>query len=318
MFVDERTITIAGGKGGDGMVHWRREKFVAKGGPDGGNGGRGGNAYIEAVRNIRALERYTEGEVLCAGGGVQGGGVLRDGRGGQDIVVKVPVGSVVLNTYTLERFEMVEEGQRVLVAAGGKGGFGNAHFKSSVNTTPTVATAGQEGQSYTFAIELHIIADVGIIGFPNAGKSTLLNTLTNASARVAAYPFTTLEPNLGMFHVYTLADIPGLIENASEGKGLGHKFLRHISRTKMLVHLISAEEHDPLRAYQTIRDELSAYDQALLKKKEIVVLSKVDMVSATVAEERLRMLPESALSLTVLDDESVVAFSKTLSQALTS
>ena len=150
MFVDERKITISGGTGGDGVVHWRREKFISKGGPDGGNGGRGGNAYIEAVRDIRALERYTEGEALRAGDGEKGGGVSRDGKGGADVVVKVPVGSVVLNTYTLERFEMVEEGQRILVASGGKGGFGNAHFKSSVNTTPTVATLGQEGQSYTF------------------------------------------------------------------------------------------------------------------------------------------------------------------------
>ena len=317
MFVDERTITIAGGKGGSGAVHWRREKFVAKGGPDGGNGGRGGNAYIEAVRNIRVLERYTEGQILCAEDGVQGSGALRDGKGGKDMTVLVPVGSVVLNTYTLERFEMTEEGQRVLVAAGGKGGFGNAHFKSSVNTTPTVATPGQEGQSYSFYIELHIIADVGIIGFPNAGKSTLLNTLTNASARVAAYPFTTLEPNLGMFHGYTLADIPGLIQHASQGKGLGHKFLRHISRTKMLVHLVSAEEEDPLESYQTIRDELSVYDSALLNKKEIVVLSKTDTVSAAVVEERLGKLPDGTLSLTVFDDDSVTAFSKTLSQVLT-
>ena len=317
MFVDERTITIASGKGGDGVVHWRREKFVAKGGPDGGNGGKGGNAYIEAVRNIRALERYTENETLKAKDGAKGGGVLRDGKGGDDLTVLVPVGSVVLNRYTLERFEMIEEGQRVLVAAGGKGGFGNAHFKSSVNTTPTSATDGQEGQSYQFHIELHIIADVGIIGFPNAGKSTLLNTLTNASARVAAYPFTTLEPNLGNFHGHTLADIPGLIENASQGKGLGHKFLRHISRTRMLVHLISAEEENPAKAYETIRNELAAYDKALLEKKELVVLSKTDTVDTAIAASRLKNLPKGTLSLTVLDDDSVTAFSKKLSQMLT-
>lgn len=317
MFVDERTITIAGGKGGDGVVHWRREKFVAKGGPDGGNGGKGGDAYIVAARNIRALERYTEGEVLQAQNGTDGSGVERDGKGGADMTVLVPIGSVVLNKYTLERFEITEEGQRILVAAGGKGGFGNAHFKSSVNTTPTRATDGQEGQSYEFYIELHIIADVGIIGFPNAGKSTLLNTLTNASARVAAYPFTTLEPNLGMFHSYTLADIPGLIENASQGKGLGHKFLRHISRTRMLIHMVSAEEENPAKAYQTIRDELSAYDKALLEKQEIVVLSKTDAVDPAVAEDRLSKLPKGALSLTILDDDSITTFSKKLSQVLT-
>ena len=316
MFVDERTITISGGKGGNGAVHWRREKFIAKGGPDGGNGGKGGDAYIEAVRNIRALERYTEGEILRAGNGTNGSGVLRNGKGGDDLTVIVPVGSVVINTNTLERFEMVKERQRILIVAGGNGGFGNAHFKSSVNTTPTTATSGQEPQSYQFHIELHIIADVGIIGFPNAGKSTLLNTLTNASARVASYPFTTLEPNLGVFYGYTLADIPGLIENASQGKGLGHKFLRHISRTRMLVHMISAEERDITKAYQTIRNELSAYDPALLDKKELVVLSKTDLVDASVTEEQLTQLPEGAVSLTVLDDGMIAEFSKTLSRIL--
>ena len=316
MFVDERTITVSGGKGGNGAVHWRREKFIAKGGPDGGNGGKGGDAYIEAVRNIRVLERYDEGELLRAGNGTDGSGVLRNGKGGEDLTVVVPVGSVVVNTNTLERFEIVRERQRVLIVAGGKGGFGNAHFKSSVNTTPTTATSGQEPQSYQFHIELHIIADVGIIGFPNAGKSTLLNTLTNASARVASYPFTTLEPNLGVFYGYTLADIPGLIENASKGKGLGHKFLRHISRTRMLVHMVSAEEEDVAKAYQTIRDELSAYDSALLDKRELIVLSKADLVDTDIAEERLRQLPEGAISLTVLDDEMVAGFGKKLSQTL--
>ena len=319
MFVDERTITISGGRGGNGAVHWRREKFIAKGGPDGGNGGDGGDAYIQAVRNIRVLERYNEGGLLRAGNGTNGRGVLRDGKAGEDVTVIVPVGSVVVNEYTLERFEIVEEGQRILVAAGGKGGFGNAHFKSSVNTTPTTATSGQEPQSYRFNIELHLIADVGIIGFPNAGKSTLLNTLTNASARVAAYPFTTLEPNLGMFYGYTLADIPGLIEHASQGKGLGHKFLRHISRTRMLVHMISAEEESPAKAYQTIRDELSAYDPALLNKKELVVLSKIDTIDdADVVTKRLAQLPEGVMSLTVLDDVSVADFGKALSRLLRS
>ena len=318
MFVDERTITIAGGKGGNGVVHWHREKFVAKGGPDGGNGGRGGNAYIETVRNIRALERYTEKEVVRAENGANGSGTLKDGKNGADTTVFVPIGSMVLNKYTMERFEMVEEEQRVLVAAGGKGGFGNAHFKSSVNTTPTTATEGQEGQAYDFYIELHLIADVGIIGFPNAGKSTLLNTLTNASARVATYPFTTLEPNLGMFHGYTLADIPGLIENASQGKGLGHKFLRHISRTRMLLHLVSAEESNPAKTYQTIRNELSAYDPKLLEKKELVVLSKTDTVKPDIINSHLNDLPKGAVPLTVLDDDTVTTFSKTLSQMLTS
>lgn len=297
-------------------MRWRREKFIAKGGPDGGNGGKGGDAYVEAVRNIRALERYTEGELLRAKNGADGSGSLRDGRGGDDLTVLVPVGSIIINKNTLEHFEMVQEGQRILVAAGGKGGFGNAHFKSSVNTTPTTATAGQNPQIYQFHIEVNIIADVGIIGFPNAGKSTLLNTLTNSSARVAAYPFTTLEPNLGIFHRYTLADIPGLIEHASEGKGLGHKFLRHISRTRMLIHMVSAEEEDVMNSYKTIRNELSAYDPALLEKKEMIVLSKTDIADTSAIEEKIQQLPEGALPLTVLDDKSVDHFGKTLSKTL--
>lgn len=316
MFVDERTVTIAGGRGGDGVVHWRREKFLAKGGPDGGDGGKGGDAYIQAVRNVRVLERYSEHEVLQAEQGANGEGMLRSGKGGKDLVVFVPVGSVVVNTYTMERIDLLQDNERVLVATGGRGGLGNAHFKSSVNTTPAVATSGQDPQSYLFRIEVRLIADVGIIGFPNAGKSTLLNTLTNASARVASYPFTTLEPNLGMFHGYTLADIPGLVARASEGRGLGHMFLRHISRTRMLVHMVSAEEEDVAHAYRTVREELGSYNQSLLDKEEIVVLSKSDTVDDDMLSARLAQLPAGALSLTVLDDASVAAFSKTLSQML--
>lgn len=315
MFPDERTITLSGGRGGDGSVHWRREKFVAKGGPDGGNGGSGGAVYIEAVRDVRALERYTEGEVLSAGDGMSGSRLLRSGGNGADLVVFVPVGSLITNTETLESFEMLEEGQRVLVAVGGRGGLGNAHFKSSVNTTPRKATSGGVPQSYVFHVELRIIADVGIIGLPNAGKSTLLNTLTNASARVAAYPFTTLEPNIGMFHTYVLADIPGLIERASAGKGLGQKFLKHVSRTRILVHLVSAENEDVVSAYRTVRRELELFDSSLLEKEELVVLSKTDTVPSSAVPGLLSSLSD-AVPLTVLDDASVTSFSSLLSRSL--
>ena len=316
MLVDERTITIAGGKGGDGVVHWHREKFLAKGGPDGGNGGNGGDAYVATVRDIRALEKYMQNDALEAEDGVSGKGALRSGKDGDDLMVYVPIGSVITNNDTLERFELMEEGQRVLVASGGRGGFGNAHFKSSRNTTPTTATPGQEPQAYQFHIELRIIADVGIIGLPNAGKSTLLTELTNASARVAPYPFTTLEPNIGMFHGHVLADIPGLIEGASDGKGLGQKFLKHITRTRMLVHLVSAEEEDAVQAYNTVRKELGLFDKTLLEKKELVVLSKTDLLSEEEARASAAKLSDDALLLSALDDERVAAFSSDLSRAL--
>lgn len=314
MLVDERTLTLSGGRGGDGSVHWLRRKYVPKGGPDGGNGGRGGDVYIQTVRDIFALNRYTEGKVMQAEDGMKGGGNMQSGKNGSDLIVSVPVGSVVTNTATHETFELLTEGEKVLVASGGVGGLGNAHFKSSRNTTPTVATKGQEPQSYTFFIELNMIAEVGIIGLPNAGKSSFLNALTNARANVGAYPFTTLNPNLGVFHGHVLADIPGIIEHASEGKGLGHSFLKHISRTNLLVHLVSAEE-DVVSAYETVRKELVAYRRGLEEKEEIVVLSKVDLVSEEEAREKLQQL-RSEVSLTVLDDASVARVGKEIVQRI--
>ena len=318
MLIDERNITITGGRGGDGVVHWHREKYVAKGGPDGGDGGDGGDVYLESVRDIYTLGQYREGAILAAQDGVSGSAALRSGARGSDLTVPVPVGSLAVNLETREQFQFLKEGQRVLVATGGRGGFGNAHFKSSKNTTPKQCTPGEPPQSYRFHITLTIIADVGIVGLPNAGKSTLLNMLTNASARVGAYPFTTLEPNLGVFHGYVLADIPGLLAQASEGKGLGHKFLRHVKQTRTLLHLVAADEPDVGAAYRTVRDELRNYDATLLEKKEIVVLSKIDCVSEDVLEGILAQLPVGAVSLTVLDDASVSSFKEMLSQGVLS
>ena len=317
MLVDERTLIMSGGKGGDGVVHWHREKYVPKGGPDGGNGGDGGDVYVVAVRDITALKNYREGATLQANSGGNGEGSLRSGKRGDDLEVKVPVGSVITNKQTLEQFDMLEVGQRSLVATGGRGGLGNAHFKSSVNTTPTTAYSGETPQSYEFHIELNLIADVGIIGLPSAGKSTLLNVLTNANSKVGSYPFTTLEPNLGVFHSYVLADIPGLIERASEGKGLGHKFLKHILRTRALLHLVSAEDEDVVMSYKTIRKELESFNPLLLEKKELVVLSKVDVVDERKQEELLSYLPEGTIPVSVLDDALLKNFSEQFSRYLT-
>ena len=303
MFVDERNLTLFAGDGGDGVIHWHREKFIPKGGPDGGNGGRGGDMYIEAVRDINILSKYREKEVFSAHPGNPGKGNLCSGKGGEDYVLRIPIGSVITNKSTNEVFEMIEEGQKVLVASGGEGGLGNAHFKGPTNTTPTERTLGEKAQTYDFHIELNLIADVGIIGLPNAGKSTLLNSITNANAKIGDYMFTTLEPNLAEYHKYIFADIPGIIKNASEGKGLGHKFLRHIRRTRILLHLVSCENENITEAYKTIRTELEKYDTKLTEKKEIIVLSKVDLISKEKVNELLKELPKGALALSVIDDD---------------
>lgn len=316
MLVDERNILFSAGNGGNGVVHWHREKFLPKGGPDGGNGGDGGSAYFIAVRDINALNRLRENEELKAEDGAPGKGALCSGKNGGHYFVNVPIGSVIINKNTNEKFEMIEEGQKVLVAAGGRGGLGNAHFKSSVNTTPKEFTAGEKAQVYEFNIELHLIADVGIIGLPNVGKSTLLNEITNANAQVANYPFTTLEPNLAVFYGYVLADIPGLIENASSGKGLGYKFLRHITRTRMLVHLVSANSENPFADYDVIRKELKEYEPELLNKYEIIILSKIDTVSPEKVDELLKVLPKGTIPISAYDDESIKVLIKKLTKAL--
>jgi len=240
-FIDEMIFHAEAGHGGNGVVRWRQEKFIPKGGPAGGDGGRGGNFYILAVRDMHILSKYKAKKSFSAGRGEDGGGKSLHGKNGEDFVLELPIGSVVTDIETDEVWQLVEEGQKFLILRGGYGGFGNEHFKSSTNTTPKESRKGQDGEKGNFKIELELFADVGLIGLPNAGKTSLLNALTNAQARVGDYAFTTLDPNLGDFYGYIIADIPGLIEGASEGKGLGVKFLRHIKRTKMLAHLVSFE-----------------------------------------------------------------------------
>jgi GTPase len=280
MFVDEITIKAIAGRGGDGVVRWRHEKGIALGGPAGGNGGRGGDIYMRAVRDVALLAKYTGTKEFRAQNGAAGEKRSKYGKNGDDLYIEVPVGAVVTDVERgrVYRFDAVDTIERVL--KGGRGGLGNEYFKSSINRSPEESTKGKQGEKGIFTIELSLIVDVGLIGLPNAGKSTLINALTNTKARVGAYPFTTVEPHLGELYGYIIADIPGLIEGASDGKGLGHKFLRHVARTKMLLHCVSFEHDDPFAEYQKIRKELEEYDPSLLEKEEWIVLTKGDLVDA--------------------------------------
>lgn len=319
--IDHMKITASAGRGGDGVVRWLHAKGKEFGGPSGGDGGMGGDVVFEGIRDIAALARYRYTKEFKAEDGAPGEGNNKHGKAGSDMVVYVPVGSVVTNTTTGEQFEILEHGEQHVVLKGGAGGLGNQNFKSSVNQNPQQATKGKKGQAGDIDIELKLIADAGLIGFPNAGKSSLLNELTRAKSKIGAYAFTTLDPNLGNFYGYILADIPGLIEGASAGKGLGHKFLKHVERTKLLVHLVSADQDDVSAAYNTIRGELSAFEDGLAQKQEMVVLSRADLV--TDPKELNRKMTElqkvsgaPVLALSVLDSESVKSFSDHLSKTL--
>ncbi|XKT75437.1 MAG: GTPase ObgE [Patescibacteria group bacterium UBA2103] len=318
-FVDEVYIFARAGNGGDGVVRWSTSRGKPKGGPAGGDGGRGGDVYFEAVRDLAFLSTYRHTKSFAAEDGGDGMKNDMEGKNGEDLILQVPVGSVVVNKDTDEVFELVHEGERVRVLQGGRGGFGNTHFKSSRNVAPRQSTTGKPGDRGNFHIELKLSADIGLIGFPNAGKSSLLNALTNAKSQIGAYPFTTLEPHLGSFFGYVLADIPGLIEGASSGKGLGDKFLRHISRTRVLFHLVSAEEEDVLERYHTIRDELKAYGKGLDEKREIIVLSKVDTVDPESQEKYVKELEGEGKEVWVLsveDSKILKEFSAKVSQLL--
>lgn len=314
-FIDEINIYAEAGRGGDGVVRWRQEKFVPKGGPAGGDGGRGGDFYAEAVRDIEILSQYKAKKEFKAGRGEDGGKKSLHGKAGEDFILKLPVGSVITNIDTDERFELNEPGQKVMLLKGGHGGWGNEHFKSSVNTTPKESRPGAEGEKGNFRIELELFADLGLIGLPNAGKTSLLNALTNAGAKVGDYAFTTLDPNLGDFFGFIIADIPGLIEGASEGKGLGTKFLRHIKRTKMLAHLVSYENTNMLKTYKEVRKELEKYDKklklgadGLASKKEIIILTKSDVADSKAIQKKIvefKKITPKVYTLTLFDDASV-------------
>ena len=279
MFVDELTIYVKAGNGGTGVVRWRQEKFRPKAGPSGGDGGRGGDVFVRAVRDLNQLAKYTGNKDFYAEDGVAGMSDSCAGKNGETLYIDVPVGSRVTDLDRSRSTELTEEGQTERILKGGGGGLGNEHFKSSTNVSPMESTAGHPGEAGNFMIEVRLMVDIGLVGLPNAGKSTLLNALTNAQSRIGAYPFTTLEPHLGDMYGFILADIPGLIEGAAEGKGLGHKFLRHVARTKMLLHLVSLESENPEIDYYTILKELSEYDKALEDKESWIVLTKKDLVN---------------------------------------
>lgn len=331
-FIDEMIIEAEAGRGGDGVVRWRQEKFIPKGGPAGGDGGRGGDFFIKAVRDINILAKYKAKKSFNAGRGEDGKNKSLHGKNGEDFFLELPIGSIVTNLDTEESWQLNAPDEEFMILKGGYGGFGNEHFKSSINTTPKEWRPGEEGEKGRFHVELELFADVGLIGLPNAGKSSLLNALTNAEVKVGDYAFTTLDPNLGDFYGFIVADIPGIIEGASEGKGLGVKFLRHIKRTKMLAHLISFENLSQgstgmMKSYKEIRKELTQYDKKLNldenklgDKEEIIILTKTDMMSDNKLIDKtvkaFEKLGKKVFTLTLFDDKIVKEFRDNLVKIL--
>jgi len=315
MFVDQITINARAGNGGNGVERWRHEKFIAKAGPAGGNGGNGGDVYIESVRDLGLLAKYTGSPEFEAEDGQSGQSGSKYGHNGKDIVIKVPVGSIVTDIKRNRQYEFFKDGIKECIFKGGQGGFGNEHFKSSVNRSPKEVTAGKIGESGELKIELTLVVDVGLIGMPNAGKSSLLNNLTNAHSAIGAYPFTTLTPHLGDFYGYVIADIPGLIEGAASGKGLGHTFLRHVTKTKMLLHLVSLEHDDPVNEYYTILNELSSYHKSLVEKEEWIIFTKKDLVNQVKIDALKNFIDKSGKRVFIVSMEAAEGI-KNLSDAL--
>ncbi len=287
-FIDEAKIYVKAGDGGNGAATFRREKYIPMGGPNGGDGGRGGSIYAIADRNINTLVDYRYTRKFIGKRGENGGGADQYGAGGDDIVLRMPVGTVIYDLNTEEVVaDLAEHGQKVLIARGGKGGLGNLHFKSSTNRAPRQKTNGEEGEEFEFRLELRVLADVGLLGLPNAGKSTLIRAISAARPKVADYPFTTLHPNLGVVRVddersFVVADVPGLIEGAADGAGLGIRFLKHLQRTRILLHLVDIApidpEADPVRDAKAIVGELVKHDPALADKPRWLVLNKLDLI----------------------------------------
>jgi GTP-binding protein len=308
MFVDKAQVIVRAGDGGNGAVSFRREKFIDKGGPDGGDGGDGGDVILAASRNQNTLASFRYEKLLKAESGKDGAKRRKRGKSGQDLVVQVPVGTVVLDHEGETVADLNTDGQEAVIAMGGKGGFGNAHFASSTRQAPRVAEKGEPGEELNLVLELKMIADVGLVGLPNAGKSTFLASVSNARPEIADYPFTTLTPNLGVVDIgkeasLLLADIPGLIEGASQGKGLGDEFLRHVERTLVLIHLIDIYQEDVSRAYEVIQKELKSYKVDLSDRAQIIALNKIEGLDKEIVADKLaelkKAVPKSVLLMAI-------------------
>lgn len=308
MLIDEVTILVKGGMGGNGAVSFKRNAQTAKGGPDGGNGGNGGNVYFQGINDVTALSVFNYKKKITAEDGVKGRKQNLYGRNGKDTIVFLPIGTFVTDLTANENFEIINTQDKVLVARGGKGGRGNNEFKSATEQTPYYAEKGLPGEEKKLLLVLKLIADVGLIGLPNSGKSSLLSVLTRAHPKIGDYPFTTLEPNLGVMQGIVIADIPGLIEGASNGKGLGIKFLKHIEKTKTLLHCLDIQSEDLKRDYGIVRKELIGYDNKLSEKTEIVLLTKSDMLSKGKADKKLKIakkLNKNAFTVSIYNEEEL-------------
>ncbi|MCK9378572.1 MAG: GTPase ObgE [Candidatus Moranbacteria bacterium] len=314
MLIDDVTIEVGAGKGGDGAVAFNKNMLSL--GPTGGDGGNGGDVFLEGVSNIGALKVYRNQKVFHAEDGKRGGQQRKTGGNGENLYLKVPVGTVIHFANGTIR-DVFHVGEKILVASGGEGGRGNFSFRSSRNTSPKESTLGTEGKKNQLRLELKLIADVGFVGLPNAGKSSLINELTNANSRVGNYNFTTLEPSLGAYYDLILADIPGLIEGASEGKGLGIKFLRHIERTRVIFHFVSCESDDPARDYEIIRKELAAHNPELIEKDEYLFLSKSDLLPEKELAKKMKVLQKinpEAIAISIIDENSLQKVKNILAQ----
>ena len=310
MFIDYTIIELNSGKGGSGCISFRREKYIPKGGPDGGNGGNGGNIYAISDKNIHTLHDVRYNRIYNAQNGDQGSSNSKTGRDGDDIIIKVPIGTIIKNTKTKEVVaDFIQEGQKEIICRGGKGGRGNINYKTSTRQTPRFAQNGTAGESGIFELELKVLADVGLVGFPNAGKSTLLSVLSKARPKIADYPFTTLEPHLGIvkyeeFKSFAMADIPGLIEGASDGKGLGHKFLKHIERNRLLLFLIENSDLNPQQTFNALKKELKSFNPSLLLKPIILIRTKSDII-IDIDESLWKSIPEYSLEISSITNSGL-------------
>ncbi|MFL3026464.1 MAG: GTPase ObgE [Candidatus Neomarinimicrobiota bacterium] len=310
MFIDYTKIELCSGSGGSGCISFRREKYIPKGGPDGGNGGQGGSIYALSDKNIHTLQDVRYNRIYKAKNGEQGSSNSKTGKNGDDIIIRVPIGTIIKNNTSKEIIaDFTDEGQKEVICLGGKGGRGNINYKSSTRQTPRYAQNGTAGEKGVFELELKILADVGLVGFPNAGKSTLLSVLSKARPKIADYPFTTLEPHLGIvkyeeFKSFTMADIPGLIEGASAGKGLGHKFLKHIERNRLLLFLIENNDLNPQQTFDSLKNELKSFNASLLLKPIMLIRTKSD-ITTNINESLWNSIPEYSMEISASTNQGL-------------